>query len=110
MTSEWENTPWSGSDSKAVIGPYASRVEYGIQLASLNNSPQKRMREAQALYWTNPWIRTAETVVTRRVVGLDWHLENATDDDLSDNVGGIEGEAYALIERPRRSSPTWDAR
>ena len=101
MTSEWDGTAWAGVPAKAVIGPYASRVEYGTPLSGLNRSPQKRMREAQALYHTNPWIRTAEAAVTRKVVGLPWHLETSDDEDIPDNATGLAGEVVKLLERPQ---------
>jgi hypothetical protein len=103
MTSEWNGTPWGGSavPAKAITGAYATRVEYGTYLSALARSPQKSMAQAQALYHQNPWVRTAETVVTRRVVGLDWHLEDANDEDIPDNAPGIPGEIYRLLERPQ---------
>lgn len=101
MTSEWDGTEWGGSAVKAAIGTYASRVEFGIPLSALDRTPQKRMREAQTLYHTNPWIRTAEAAVTRKVVGLEWHLEGADDEEVPDNAAGIPGEVVQLLERPQ---------
>jgi len=103
VTSEWDDTPWGGIavPAKAVTGPFASRVEYGTPLSSLSRTPQRKMRDAQVLYHTNPWIRTAEATVTRKVVGLDWHLENQNDDEISEDAGGIEGSVRMLLERPQ---------
>lgn len=103
VTSEWDDTPWGGIavPAKAITGPFASRVEYGTPLSSLSRTPQRKMRDAQALYHTNPWIRTAESVVTRKAVGLEWHLETGDDEEVPDNAGGIPGEVIRLMERPQ---------
>jgi phage portal protein BeeE len=103
-SSEWDGTPWGGSPAspaKGISGPYASRVEYGTYLNAVNRTPQARMRDAQALYHANPWIRTAEGVVTRRTVGLDWHLETADDEEVPENASGALGDVMRLLERPQ---------
>lgn len=104
---EWAGTPWGGTDvsTKAEVGPFVANVSYGSYLSSLANTPQKRMREAQALYHSNPWIRSAENVVTRKAVGLPWHLETADDENIEDNATGPEGELLKLIERPQANLP-----
>lgn len=108
MLNEWAGTSWAGTDptpTKAEVGPFVANVSYNAPLISLANSPQKRMREAQELYHSNPWIRSAESVVTRRVVGLPWHLETGDDEDIPDNAAGPLGELVKLIERPQASLP-----
>lgn len=106
MTSEWDGTPWGGTPSivvpgKVETGSFVSRIEYGIPISALSRSPQKRMRDAQAAYWSNPWIRTAEATVTRKVVGLDWHLEDENDDDIDEGAAGLPGKVQLLLERPQ---------
>jgi phage portal protein BeeE len=98
---EWDGTPWAGSAVKAETGPFVANMAYGTYLSALSRSPQKLMREAQALYHSNPWIRTAEAVVTRKVVGLPWHLEDAEDEEIADDVGGEVGAIRALLEKPQ---------
>lgn len=102
MASEWDDTPWGGTaPAKVETGSFVSRIEYGIPISTLNRSPQKRMREAQALYHSNPWIHTAEATVTRKVVGLDWHLEDENDDEVNEGAAGIAGAVQLLMERPQ---------
>ena len=114
MTTEWDGTAWGGitvaeperivvpTVTKSITGPFVANVTYGTQLASLARSPQAIMREAQALYHSNPWIRTAEATVVRRTVGLPWHLEDGEDEEIPEDATGEAGRVRDLIERPQR--------
>ena len=104
MTSEWEGTSWGGSSvpiAKAESGIGALMLQYGTPyLIGAGMRPHELMRRAQMAYHVNPWIRLAESTVTRRVVGLPWHLED--DDEAEDEADtGLIAEVRTLIERPQ---------
>lgn len=63
------------------------------------------MRSEQSLYWTNPWIMTAENAVTRRVAGLPWHLEDAQDAEVDDTSRGELRDIRTLLEKPQLKVP-----
>lgn len=112
MTSEWDGTPWQGSAQvvqKAVTGPGAGFYSTGIPLIGNARTPQELMRRAQLAYHVNPWIGTAETVVTRKVTGLPWHLEDGEDEEYGDDAPPDVKAARLLIERPQFLLPP-DAR
>lgn len=73
---------------KAETGPGVAMFNWSTPIGSIfgRRSPQKVMREAQMLYHTNPWVHSAESTVTRRVVGLPWHLEDENDEELDENA------------------------
>ena len=98
---------WTGQpiEAKAVTGPWAGRVEFGTYLQSADRTPQALMARAQAAYHRNPWIGTAEATVTRRVTGLDWHLEDENDEDYAEPFPALVKQAYDLLERPQKALP-----
>jgi len=102
---EWDGTSWAGTVTKAETGSFVANLQYGTYLSVLSRSPQKIMCEAQALYHSNLWIRTAESVVTRKAIGLPWHLEDAEDEEIPDNASGELGRIVALLEKPQAALP-----
>ena len=91
--------------AKAATGPGVAMFGYGNPLLTdLSRSPQRLMRRAQMAYHTNPWVRTAEATVTRRVTGLDWHLEDAEDEEINDPQGDVLA-LRTLLERPQANLP-----
>jgi phage portal protein BeeE len=108
--SEWDATPWGGTPvaQKAVTGPLEGWYQAGaVPLSATRRSPQRIMREAQALYWTNPWIRKAESTVTSKVVGLPWHLEDGDgeDDEEVDEKSDPRLQAIRdLLEQPEAAT------
>ena len=118
MTTEWDDTPWAGipverslvvqpdmAMVKAVTGPFAANVSYGTYLDRSQKTPQARMRVAQAAFHHNPWVGTAETVVTRKVTGLAWHLEDENDEDYEAPYPPNVEAAYDLLEKPQAALP-----
>lgn len=84
---------------KAAVGPGVAMFNWGTAIGAFARSPQKAMWEAQAFYHTNPWVRSAEATVTRRVVGLPWHLEDEQDQELDEN--SPQGKlVHDLLEAP----------
>jgi hypothetical protein len=61
------------------------------------------MRAAQVAYHRNPWIGSAESVVTRRVAGLPWHLEDDNDEEYEEPYPAGVKLAYDLLERPQKA-------
>lgn len=97
--------PLPPAEVKAVTGPFAANVSYGTYLADRERTPQKRMQRAQAAYYANPWIGTAEATVTRRVAGLPWHLENDQDEEWEEPYPPPVQLAFDLLERPQKALP-----
>lgn len=87
MTSEWDGTGWAGTEPrKAEIGPGVGMIAYGTPLSVMTQSPQKAMWTAQLAYRENPWVRIAESAVTRKVAGLEWHFEDADDNEYDETA------------------------
>lgn len=96
--------------AKAATGPGVGFVLGGNpMLTSVNQTPQAIMRRAQVAYHANQWVGLAESTVTRKVIGLPWHLEDGNDEEYREDVSDGEGvpmtpevkAARQLIERPQ---------
>lgn len=120
---EWDGTPWGGTVidpvarpagppwnaaqvvAKAATGWQSSYNGTNVPISELRRSPLKIMREAQALYWTNPWIGSAEDAVTRQVAGRPWHVED-DQDTVDDDSGNPAMRAIMdLLEKPQAALP-----
>lgn len=103
--SEWDGTAWGGTavhQAKAATGIGVSMIEYGTPyLLGRERMPQNLMKRAQAAYHSNPWIRLAESTVTRRMVGLPWHLEDEADEEIEETTPGAPKLIRDLLERPQ---------
>jgi len=77
-----------------------------VTMREWNQTPSKVMRQAQALYWTSPWIGVAERTVTRKVAGLPWHIEDENDDEVDDQTASPQLQAIRdLLEKPQSALP-----
>jgi phage portal protein BeeE len=90
---------------KAATGPGVAMIQFGTPLSAFSRTPQKLMREAQALYHANPWIASAERTVTRRVAGLPWHLEDENDEEIEEGGTGPTSVVRQLLDRPQANLP-----
>lgn len=126
MTSEWDDTPWGGTpapvrpsfpvphEGMATVAKAATGLDRFLSgdkpmLSSMQASPQKMMREAQAAYWGPGWIRAAESTVTSKVAGLPWHLEDGNDDEVDDETTAPQLKAVQqLLEKPQAALPEED--
>ena len=90
---------------KAVVGPGVAMVQFGTPLSALQRSPQKLMREAALAADSNPWIRSAEQTVTRRVAGMEWHLEDGNDEEVGEDATGPAKLVYDLFQKPQAQIP-----
>jgi phage portal protein BeeE len=86
---------------KTATGPGVAMFNWGSPIGLFAHSPQKAMREAQMAYHSNPWIHSAESTVTRRVVGLDWHIEDENDEETEGEPTGNVKVATDLLEKPQ---------
>lgn len=121
---EWDGTPWGGTVvdpvsrpagppwnaarvvAKAATGWESSYNGLNVPISDLRRSPLKVMREAQGLYWTNPWVGSAEDAVTRKVAGLPWHIEDGNDDTVDDEERNPALRQIAtLLEKPQAALP-----
>lgn len=113
LVNEWDGTEWGGTAATVTAGNVVrmlpAKAAVGWEpiyspdrlVASSTRSPLKRMREEQALYWNHPWIRVAESTVTRRVAGLPWHLEDGDSDEEIDDRSGQLKAVQMLLEKPQ---------
>lgn len=86
---------------KAATGLGVGFWNTGVPLDSVQRTPQMMMKRAQLAYHVNPWVKLAEATITRKVVGMPWHLEDAQDEEYPDDTAGDVAEARLLLERPQ---------
>ena len=89
---------------KTATGPGVAMFNWGSPIGLFAHSPQKAMREAQMAYHSNPWIHSAESTVTRRVVGLPWHIEDENDEETEGEPTGNVKVATDLLEKPQANA------
>lgn len=64
-------------------------------------SPQKRMQVAWTYGKEVPWINLAEMAIGERFSGVDWHLEDENDEEVTDASPNADARAaLALLEKP----------
>lgn len=91
---------------KDAVGPGVAMFNWGTPIGVFARSQQRAMREAQMLYHSNPWVASAERTVTRRLVGLPWHLEDENDEEAEGEPTGNVKIATDLIEKPQANLST----
>lgn len=74
-------------------------------LGSILRDPSKFMRDAQALYRLNPWIRAAERTIGERFSTVTWHLEDDQDNEIDDESPDNYRAIWQLLERPYTPRP-----
>ena len=89
---------------KGATGPGVAMFNWGSPIGLFQHSPQKAMREAQAAYHSNPWIHSAESTVTRRLVGLPWHVEDENNEETEGEPTGYVKVATDLLEKPQQNA------
>jgi SPP1 gp7 family putative phage head morphogenesis protein len=117
--SEWDKTEWGGTVvaepmrsvvpeaaakvvAKAAMGWESTYTADHRMVTDLSRSPLRRMRSEQALYWSHPWILSAENAVTRKVAGLPWHLEDDEQDEVEDTTPDPRlRQIRDLLEKPQ---------
>lgn len=89
-------------ESKAAFGPGAFVMEYNEPLSRHRRDPQKWMKYAQSVSRKNPWVNTAEAIISGKGSTLEWHLEDPNNETIDDeNPGGPAAQtALAILERP----------
>lgn len=130
MSSEWDNTSWArfaaaqkaattlvpqvphegmATVAKAATGWQSMFNGVNPMLSSVARSPQKLMREAQALYWQSRWIGVAERTITRKVASLPVHIEDVNDDQVDDQTTNPELQRIRdLFDKPQAAIPFAD--
>lgn len=67
-------------------------------------SPQKRMQVAWTYGKEVPWINLAEMAIGERFSGVEWHLEDENDEEVTDASPNTDARAaLALLEKPGAS-------
>lgn len=81
--------------NKAVVGPGANVYANGISIAGM--TPRKYMEQAQALYYSNAWIRSAEGLISKKLSTMDYKVIIGTaEDDREEEV--LSGPAVDLLD------------
>jgi hypothetical protein len=88
------------------IGPGSGVLLTEFTLDSVfgtNESPRKKMERAWKLSKEVPWIRAAEDVIASRFAGVDWHLEDENDEEITQATENADAKAALdLMEFPQR--------
>lgn len=64
-------------------------------------SPQRKMKRAWNLGIQVPWIALAEDAIAERFAGVDWHLEDENDEEVTDDYPNADARAaLLLLEKP----------
>lgn len=94
------------AERKAEIGAGVVPMTYGTHISTLfGKDDHTRLKAAQLLYHTNPWVNAAERAVTGKFANVDWHLEDENDDEISDDAGTLQKQARDLLEKPQAALP-----
>jgi hypothetical protein len=104
-------TPHDGMATavKAATGWQGMFNGVNPMLGSVIRSPQKFMKEAQALYWESRWIGVAERTITRKVANLPVHIEDVNDDEVDDATPNpVLQQLRDLMEKPQAALPFAD--
>lgn len=88
------------------VGPGAGPLltEFTLDAVfGINEHPRKRMERAWKLSHEVPWIRTAEGVIASRFAGVEWHLEDENDEEVTPETASLDAKAALdLLEYPQR--------
>lgn len=91
---------------KAEVGPGVVPMMYDTKFADIfGKSDHARLKAAQLLYHTNPWVNVAERAVTSKFSNVDWHLEDENDDEIGDDARPVQVMARDLVEKPQANLP-----
>ncbi len=64
-------------------------------------SPQRKMKKAWNLGIQVPWIALAEDAIAERFSGVEWHLEDENDEEVTDATPNTDARAaLELLEKP----------
>lgn len=86
---------------KAVTGPGAAVMSWGIPLDNATRNAQQMMREAQAVYARgNRWVKRAEMTISGRVGSVPWHLETDDGETITDESSPELRRIRDLFEKP----------
>lgn len=85
---------------KAVAGPGASVMMWGTSIADATRDEGRVLRDALTVYRTNRWINRAEGVISSRVAGAAWHLEDANGDEVTDESNPALKAVRDVFEKP----------
>lgn len=85
---------------KAVTGPGASVMMWGTQVADATRNESRVLRDALTVYRTNRWINRAESVISARIGGAKWHLEDEDGEEVTDESRPELKAIRDMFEKP----------
>src|SRR5512146_2656126 len=88
-------------EQTAELGPGVVPMVYDPKMDSIFKDDHARLKAAQLLYHTIPWVNAAERAVTSKFANVEWHLEDENDEDIGDDAKPEQKRARDLIEKPQ---------
>lgn len=88
------------SVEKAVLGPGAAVMSWGTPIADITRDESRVLRDALTVYRTNRWINRAESVISSRVGGVKWHLEDDQGNEVNDDSPEELRRIRDVFEKP----------
>ncbi len=85
---------------KAVTGPGAAVMSWGLPISQATRGEHSMMREALTVYKVNRWVNRAENVISSRVGGVKWHLEDENGDEVNDDSPEQLRRVRDILEKP----------
>jgi hypothetical protein len=96
---------YTPSARKAEIGAGVVPMMFDTKFSDLFKNDHARLKAAQLLYHTNPWVNAAERAVSSKFANVDWHLEDEHDEDIGDEAKPAQLMARDLLEKPQAMLP-----
>lgn len=73
---------------------------WGTQVADATRNEQRVLRDALTVYRTNRWINRAESVISARIGGAKWHLEDEDGEEVTDESRPELKAIRDMFEKP----------
>lgn len=87
-----------GPGSGVLLTEFSLDAVFGI-----GENPRRKMERAWKLSKEVAWIRAAEDVIASRFSGVDWHLEDENDEEITPETASADAKAALdLMEFPQR--------
>lgn len=75
-------------------------MSWGTPIADVTRDESRVLRDALTVYRTNRWINRAESVISNRVSGVPWHLEDENGDSVTDESSDALKAIRDVFEKP----------
>ncbi|MDP9134540.1 MAG: phage portal protein, partial [Actinomycetota bacterium] len=86
--------------TKAMLGAGAYVMEYHEPLSRQHRDVGKYARYCQSVSRKNPWVNTAEAIISGKASTVPWHLEDAEGGTVNADASEQARTVLSLFERP----------